>query len=105
MEGETGIRTNLIPADYFSNLGVVAAHGRLVDSRDAAPEAPSAGVLGYDFWQTHFGGDPGVIGRVLRINQQPGMGHWADGLVAAGLLVEEGRTFTEPSDLISTFRS
>ena len=24
-------------------------------------------MIGYDFWQTHFGGDPGVIGRSIRL--------------------------------------
>ena len=41
----------------------------------------------------------------VRINEQPGLGHLAGGLVAAGRLVKGGMTLTEPSALTSTLRS
>ena len=41
----------------------------------------------------------------LRIDEQPGLGHLAGGLVAAGRLVKGGMTLTEPSALTSTLRS
>ena len=41
----------------------------------------------------------------LRIDERPGIGHLAGGLVAAGRLVRGGMTLTEPSALTSTFRS
>jgi hypothetical protein len=27
-------------------------------------------VLTYDYWQSHFGGDPSVVGRAVRMNEQ-----------------------------------
>ena len=41
----------------------------------------------------------------LGIYEGAGSGHFAGGLVAAGLLVKGGMTLTEPSDLTSTLRS
>ena len=30
--------------------------------------APKVAVLGYDFWRSHFGGDPRVVGREIRLD-------------------------------------
>jgi hypothetical protein len=45
MEGQTGLRSNLVSANYFASLGVVPAWGRLLDARDALPGAPAAAVI------------------------------------------------------------
>lgn len=65
-EGASG---ELVSGTYFPVLGLHAALGRLFDSnvdrsRGGAPFA----VLGYDYWQTRFAGDPAVIGKQLSIN-------------------------------------
>jgi predicted permease len=59
----------LVSGSYFPVLGVHAALGRLFTraedrTRGGAPFA----VLGYDYWQTRFAGDPSVIGRQISIN-------------------------------------
>ena len=28
-------------------------------------------VLSYGYWQSHFGGDPGIVGKTIEINKQP----------------------------------
>ena len=57
------IRTS---ASYFATLGVRPVIGRLfVPEDDGNPIAPPVAVLGYGFWQSHFGGDPKVVGRSL----------------------------------------
>ena len=58
-----------VTGNYFSALGITPARGRFF----VAGEGENAGaemsvVLGYSFWQKQFGGDPGVIGRQVRIN-------------------------------------
>jgi len=62
----------LVSGNYFPLLGVRAAHGRLFTSSDDlhAGQHPYA-VLSYAFWQTRFAGDPGVVGRTLRVNNYP----------------------------------
>ncbi|HEV2130813.1 MAG TPA: ABC transporter permease [Longimicrobiaceae bacterium] len=52
----------------FSTLGVRAVLGRTLTEADAG--APVV-MLSDAAWQREFGGDPGVIGRTLRIDQDP----------------------------------
>jgi len=62
----------LVSGNYFGVLGVGAALGRVFTADDdkfqgAHPHA----VISYGYWQSRFGGDPGVIGRKLMINGYP----------------------------------
>ncbi len=45
--------------------------GRGLDERDDRPDAEPAAVIGYGLWQRAFGGDPGVLGKPVRVNGQP----------------------------------
>jgi hypothetical protein len=49
-------------------FGVPARIGRTIEPSDAGH---SVVVLNYRFWQSHFGGDPHVIGRTLEIDHAP----------------------------------
>ena len=61
-----------VTPNYFSELGTQPSYGRLFDpSLDSSPAAPPAVVIGYGFWQRHFGSDPSVIGRAVHINKKP----------------------------------
>jgi predicted permease len=51
--------------NYFSGLGVIPAHGRLLTGPSGSPAHV---VLGHTFWMKTFGGDPNVIGAPVRIN-------------------------------------
>jgi hypothetical protein len=52
-------------------LGVTPALGRLIGPQDEPrlDESPVV-VLSYDYWQTRLGGDPGVLGRTLTVNDR-----------------------------------
>jgi predicted permease len=52
----------------LSILGVQPVYGRLFSQRDGLPSAPKTVVMTYGFWQHHFGGDPSVVGRGLRLD-------------------------------------
>ena len=65
-------QVSLVSGSYFPTLGVAPILGRTfgeeVDNlRDADPVA----VISYGFWQSRFGGAPGVIGRKIRILRTP----------------------------------
>jgi predicted permease len=63
---------DFVTENYFRELGTQPALGRLIDPNiDASPASSPVVVLGYPFWQHHFGGDPNVIGKTIRINQKP----------------------------------
>ena len=62
----------LATGNYFEVLGVKAAAGRLFQSTDdGQPGASAVVVLSYDCWQARFAGDPGIVGRTIRLNRLP----------------------------------
>ncbi len=60
-----------ISANAFDVLGVSASAGRLLRPTDDRPDAPRVVLLSHAFWTSEFGGDRGVVGRTLRLNDQP----------------------------------
>ena len=64
-------RPNFVSGNYFRDLGVTPAYGRLLDEQDAKPGAPAVVVLGYAYWQRHFASDPTVVTKVVRLNNKP----------------------------------
>jgi predicted permease len=64
------VRVDLVTEDYFSLFGVRPALGRLLDVGDQAKGTRTV-VLRFDFWQDRYGGDPTLVGRTIRINNQP----------------------------------
>ncbi|TAJ95280.1 MAG: ABC transporter permease [Gammaproteobacteria bacterium] len=62
----------LVSGNYFSTLRLRPVLGRLIDPEDAPGVGESrVVVLGYRYWQNQYGGDPGVIGQTLTVNNQP----------------------------------
>ncbi len=62
----------LVSADFFDVVGVLAALGRaLVPDDDRAPGVSPVVVLSYDYWQRRFGGDPSVVGSPILVNGRP----------------------------------
>ncbi|MGE0463768.1 MAG: ABC transporter permease, partial [Vicinamibacterales bacterium] len=57
--------------DLFSVLGVPAALGRALTSMDDAREMPRVMVLSHRLWMTRFGGSPDVLGRTVRLDDEP----------------------------------
>ena len=59
----------VVSANLFSMLGVSPALGRgfiLDEDQPGREQLPV--VLSYEFWQSHFGGDPNVLGRALTLD-------------------------------------
>jgi len=54
--------------DYFTVLGVRPAVGRLMAASDDVRGCSGVAVLGYGFWQSHYGGAESAIGSLLRLN-------------------------------------
>ena len=62
---------HLVTTSYFSTFGVRPFLGRFFeDDQQQFRESPAI-VLSYRFWQDHLGGDPLIIGKVLRVNGHP----------------------------------
>ena len=65
------IQAGIVSGNFFEVMGFGAALGRVTNSGDDGPNAPLVSVLSHQFWMRHFGGDPSVIGKVVRINDRP----------------------------------
>jgi predicted permease len=62
----------LVTENFWSVLGMQPALGRFFVQADAnGPGSDPYAVLSWGFWQKHFAGDPGVIGRAVVINGHP----------------------------------
>lgn len=59
-----------VTADFFAVLGVTAARGR-VFSATADGDGAALVVLSDRAWRQHFGADPALVGRTLRVDGQP----------------------------------
>jgi putative ABC transport system permease protein len=61
-----------VTGNFFSLLGIQPAQGRLIlPTEGQVPGADPVIVLGYSYWQKRFGGDPGVVGRRVELNNHP----------------------------------
>jgi predicted permease len=65
------VDASFVSGNYFGTLGVPPAAGRVFGPADDLKTGPIVAVLSYRWWQSHFGGDPTVIGRVIRANGEP----------------------------------
>ena len=52
-------------------LGVQPLRGRLFTRDDTLPGAEDVAILSSEVWQTAFGGDESVVGRVIPIDGVP----------------------------------
>jgi len=60
-----------VSGSYFPTLGLRPALGRLLAPADDQSIGTNyVTVLGYGYWQSHFGSDPAILGRPLRVNGQ-----------------------------------
>jgi hypothetical protein len=60
-----------ISASAFRLTRVPPLLGRSLTEADERPDAPPVAVIGHDVWQRRFGGDPGVVGRTVRLGSAP----------------------------------
>src|SRR5262245_23851361 len=59
-----------VSADLFSALRVNAALGRVFTSDEDKPGASPVVLLSHATWQKHFGGDPGIVNQVIKLNDR-----------------------------------
>ena len=67
------VQAEMVSGNYFTMLGVKPAVGRVFNSEedDRVFRGHPVVVLSYDYWMTRFAGDPGVVGKTIRVNDFP----------------------------------
>jgi predicted permease len=63
-----GVNTSF---SYFSMLGVIPQIGRLYGPQDFAPGFAPEAVISDGLWRRAYGADPNVLGRTIRIDNDP----------------------------------
>ncbi|HEY6327939.1 MAG TPA: ABC transporter permease, partial [Blastocatellia bacterium] len=66
-DGSRSMEGMVVTKDYFQVLGLEPLLGHLLP--DVFSDKAPAIVLGYDFWQQQFNGDPNIIGRTIEISR------------------------------------
>jgi predicted permease len=61
----------VVSPDYFGAVGVTPMLGQPFTAEVRNGQWAAEAVLSYAFWQQRFGGDPGVIGKTIRLNTYP----------------------------------
>ncbi len=61
-----------VSGNFFTALGIKPILGRFIlPSEGSVTALNPVIVLGYSFWQTRFGGDPGIVGKTVLYNGRP----------------------------------
>ena len=64
-DGPETLQTAMVTSGVFKALGVRPLLGAVLTAEDDRPGAPERVVLSHAFWQSRYGGDRGVVGRVM----------------------------------------
>lgn len=73
-KGEVAVRhgwAQTVTGNFFELFAARPAYGRLLAPDDERPGAQPVVVLGWFFWRHRLGADPHIVGRQIRINDQP----------------------------------
>ena len=65
------IQAAVVSDNYFRLLGVAPALGRDFGPDDDRGQIGYVVIISHDLWRQRFGGDPGVIGKTVRLDDDP----------------------------------
>jgi predicted permease len=77
-----------VTPNFMSTLGVRPLAGRWFESPEGALGQAPVAILSHGLWQRRFGGDPGIVGRAIRLDNQP---HTVVGVMPQGFHYPHGR--------------
>ncbi|MEP7339026.1 MAG: ABC transporter permease [Acidobacteriota bacterium] len=60
-----------VSQNFFDLLGVAPIQGRGFTEEECKWNGSPAAILNNGFWQRRFGGDPGIVGRTVTLNDKP----------------------------------
>ena len=60
-----------VSADFFSVLKAAPVLGRTFSPAETEAGASPVAVLSHALWKARFGGDPGIVGREIRLDDRP----------------------------------
>ncbi len=91
------VEVTSVSEGYFPFFAVRPALGRLLGPADHAASATPVAVLSHGLWTRRFGADPGVVGRTIRLDDEP---YEVVGVLAAGVTAPSPEFFAEGGLLV-----
>ena len=64
------LQTGVVSANWFDVMGVRPVVGRAFRAGEDQPGSDPVLMLSWEYWHSAFGGDPGVVGMTLRMNDR-----------------------------------
>ena len=64
------ISGDAVSPNFLSMMGVRPFLGRDFDSSEEKAGTPPVILLSYSLWQSHFGGDPNIVGRTIKLDDR-----------------------------------
>jgi putative ABC transport system permease protein len=89
-DGSQSMQGMEVSKDYFRLMGLKTALGRGFDDSDFGQGHVKSILIGYEFWQRAFGGDPQIIGKTVRISR------WESSPVVIGVMEPGVRFLPSP---------
>src|SRR5881628_360373 len=65
------VRSLAVTPSFFSTLQRSPMIGRAFTAEEAEPDADKFAILMHGLWTSHYGSDPSVVGRDIRVNGEP----------------------------------
>ncbi len=89
--------------NLFSVLGTNPQLGRTFNAEEGGAGQPGVAVISYGLWQRRFGGDNGIVGRQITLNNQPTT---VIGVMPAnfGWHIQKGTQVSKPADIWVPFQ-
>ncbi len=57
-----------VESSFLPTLGIAPLLGRNFTADEDRPKAPSVALISYQVWRSHFGSDPGVLGKTISLD-------------------------------------
>ena len=88
LEQPERVEVLMTSSTLFHLLGAKPLYGRLLEPGDEVVGKHSVTVLSHGFWKRAFGGDPGIVGRTIRLSNigVPGAGDTKNQFEVVGVL-------------------
>ena len=64
------VQSGIVSSNYFELMGIRPILGQTFPNTGESAGAEPVLLLSHDFWQSHFGGDAGVIGQTVEMNDR-----------------------------------
>jgi predicted permease len=65
------VPVQFVTPELFQILGIQPLVGRLITQADVDPQKGQVALLSYGLWQRRFGGDPAIVGKVIKLHGAP----------------------------------